>query len=589
MSDTLIVSPVVYNLTVSAPGPQGTPGAPGVVQAISAADSTITVAGTAANPTVKVNTIAESQVTNLTTDLAAKAPKASPTFTGTVTTPLTTAGVVKTSSAGVLSSVATLGNSDLTNSSVTVNGSTIALGGSATVTATPTAHASTHGVAGSDPVTIAPTQVTGTAVITTDSRLSDSRTPTGTAGGDLTGTYPNPTLGAVGTAGTYGSASQVPVIVTDSKGRVTGVTNTAIQVAESQVTNLTTDLAAKAPAASPTFTGTVTTPLTTAGVVKTSAAGVLSSVATLANTDLTNSSVTVNGSSVALGGSVTVTANPNAHASTHTAGGSDPVTIATSQVSWAAIANWQANTSYTAGDLVQYQGVAYRRISNGTSGATFAPASWNRVTPLLSDIATNITGIAESSVTNLPTDLGNKVDWASLESALDSTTDRHFTTPRRLTTASLTPTSGTVYLSFFTAVYATPVNYLQLVVGATGFSGGNARANIGLYTWNGTTGTLVTSTGMNAISSSFFSSGNVIAKGSCSSYTLIPGQRYAIAFVSQTTAGNLQSNAAPGSGLYIQTTPYIAGTTPSVSSDLPTSFTTFTATSTPLLGICTTA
>lgn len=51
---------------------------------------------------------------------------------------------------------------------------------------------------------------------------------TGSAGGDLTGTYPNPTLVATGTAGTYGSSTVIPVITTDSKGRVTGVTNTAL-------------------------------------------------------------------------------------------------------------------------------------------------------------------------------------------------------------------------------------------------------------------------------------------------------------------------------------------------------------------------
>ena len=50
----------------------------------------------------------------------------------------------------------------------------------------------------------------------------------GSAGGDLTGTYPNPTLSSVGSAGTYGSSSVVPVITTDSKGRVTNVSSANI-------------------------------------------------------------------------------------------------------------------------------------------------------------------------------------------------------------------------------------------------------------------------------------------------------------------------------------------------------------------------
>lgn len=75
-----------------------------------------------AGKAASVHTHAQSDVTNLTTDLAAKAPTASPTFTGTVTTPLTTAGIVTTSSGGVLSSVAAVTQAESHSSADTDGG-----------------------------------------------------------------------------------------------------------------------------------------------------------------------------------------------------------------------------------------------------------------------------------------------------------------------------------------------------------------------------------------------------------------------------------------------------------------------------------
>jgi hypothetical protein len=76
--------------------------------------------------------------------------------------------------------------------------------------------------------------------VTTSGRTIFSGT---TAGGDLTGTYPNPTLRTIsGVNGTYGSATQTPLLSIDSNGRITNAQLYTIQIDENQVNNLTTDM-----------------------------------------------------------------------------------------------------------------------------------------------------------------------------------------------------------------------------------------------------------------------------------------------------------------------------------------------------------
>jgi hypothetical protein len=151
------------------------------------------------------------------TALDLKAPLASPTFTGTVTTPLSTAGYVKTDASGVLSSSAAVAQGDVTG--LTSDLALKAPLASPALTGTPTAPTAT---AGTNTTQVATTEFVTGAVA------------------DLIASAP----------GALNTLDELAAALGDDANFATTVTNS---------------LAAKAPLASPTFTGTVTLPA--AGIV----------------------------------------------------------------------------------------------------------------------------------------------------------------------------------------------------------------------------------------------------------------------------------------------------------------------------------
>jgi hypothetical protein len=282
-----------------------------------------------------------------------------PTSTDTLVGRATTDTLTNKTISGANNTLSSIGNSSLTNSSLTVNGVSISLGGSGTITAAnPNALTIGTGLTG--------TSYTGASAVTIAIDTATVVTLTGAQ------TLTNKTIsGASNTLSNIGNASLTNSSVTIGSTSVslggTASTITGLTLTSPTIATITNGGTITIPSGTDTLVGRATTDTLTN---KTINAG-LNTLSNIANSSLTNSSITLGTTTVSLGGttltpagftSVTVTQNPT-----------QDLQLATKAYVDATVSNVNYHQAVNYASTVDLGSVTYNNGSSGV-GATLTNA-----------------------------------------------------------------------------------------------------------------------------------------------------------------------------------------------------------------------
>jgi collagen type VII alpha len=269
--------------------------------------------------------------------------------------------------------------------------------------------------------------------------------------------------------------------------------------------------------------------------------------ANVTNNKLANSSLTIGSTSVSLGG----TANTIAGLTL-----TSPVISSISNTGTITLPT--ANTTLLGTHLITAKG---NLLAGTGAGQITALAAGSNGSVLTAD-SLAVSGLSWTTV----------VPVSNMAGSINQSTSVIDVYPRIGSSIS-TLTNGTTYLTFFTPLWNLEVTSLTVISGNTAASG-TTLARLGIYTFDGTTATLVART---ASDTTLFGSTNTvytrllnIVGGFPSSYTLQAGQRYALGVIwvgSTSPTIYTAYNAVPGS--ISSLAPRITGSVP-LQSDLPT-------------------
>lgn len=204
-------------------------------------------------------------------------------------------------------------------------------------------------------------------------------------------------------------------------------------------------------------------------------------------------------------------------------------------------------------------------------------ADLNVTTGKLADLAVTTGKLADASVTAAKL---NGDAFGNLAGNLNQSLSVVDVYPRT-GNSNATVTSGTAYLTFFTPMWSATISSLS-IVSATTLASGTSLARLGLYTFDGTTATLVART---ASDTSLLSTTNTVFTRTLSAvggfpetYTLQAGTRYALGFIFVgSTPGTVYTAFTSLPAAISSLSPRVGGAIP-LQSDLPATGTSFIST-----------